>query len=243
MMLRLMKAALGFLLPGGMLLLASLVLVRLQCVQDNLDMILGIYPYLTYLFAFVLGWRFNRSALVFGAAAIALTHWCLMWFGPGNGFSQIYWRVAIASASLLLPVNLLVLSLAKERGIFTARGVSRFVLIMIQPLLVGMMAGRNPERYLALLEQDLVSLTPLSQRSRFTRYRPSRSRSRSWVIAFMYYRGQSAKESGLFWAVCAVYAALAATGSRPGWDSISQCILHPAGLGHRGFHAMAFRTN
>ena len=146
-----MKVVLLFFLPGGMLLLASLVLVHLEGVQANLGTILQIYPYVTYLVAVVFGWRFNRSALVFGVVAIACTHWYLMHFAVALPTGDIYWRVAYISAALLLPLNLLFLSLVSERGIFTPRGMVRFVFILIQPFLVGIIAGRNPERYVELL--------------------------------------------------------------------------------------------
>ncbi len=240
-MLKHIRAVMSFILPGGMLLLASLVLVRLHGFQNNLDTILGIYPYVTYPVAFVLGWRFNRSALVFGAAAIAMAHWCLMWFGPGHGFSQVYWRVAYVSASILLPINLLVLSLAKERGIFTPRGISRFVLIMIQPLLVGMIAGRNPELYLSLLEQGLVEL-PLIQAPMVHQIPSLVFIFSLMAMAFMYYRSPSAKESGLFWTICAVYAALASSFSQPemGFHFTSASFILLISVIEVS-HAMAFR--
>jgi len=201
-----MKAILSFVLPGGILFLASLVLVHLQPVQSQLGLILKIYPCVTYVFCFIMGVRFNRSALVFGAFGIGLTHWCLLYFGARQGYPDIYWRVAYLSAALLLPANLLVLSLARERGVFTVRGISRFVLILIQPLLAGMIAGRNPERYTAALGGDPFPVAFLNAIG-MPQIPSIMFMATLLVMAFLYYRSHGARESGVFWAVCACLAA------------------------------------
>jgi diguanylate cyclase (GGDEF)-like protein len=208
-----MKAVLSFFLPGGMLLLASLILVRLEGVQTNLGTILEIYPYVTYLVAVVFGWRFNRSALVFAAIAIALTHWCLMHFGVALPTHDIYWRVTYASAALLLPLNLLVLSLVSERGIFTPRGMARLVFILVQPFLAGIIAGRNPERYVELLGYDILPW-PFLHVLRVSQIPAMACLLSLIVITLMYIRNRSAKESGFFWGICAIFMALACVDNR-----------------------------
>jgi hypothetical protein len=72
------------------------------------------------------------------------------------------WHIAYDSAALLLPLNLLVLSLVKERGFLTPNGIMRFIFILAQPFLVGMIAGPDPEHYVAVLEKDLVPWSFLS---------------------------------------------------------------------------------
>jgi len=205
-----MKVVLSFFLPGGMLLLASLILVHLEGVQTNLGTILHIYPYVTYLIAVAFGWRFNRSALVFGVVAIALTHWCLMHFGVAH---DIYWRVAYASAALLLPLNLLVLSLVSERGIFTPRGMARLAFILVQPFLVGIIAGRNPERYVELLGYDLLPWQFLHV-LRVPQIPAMACLLSLIVITLRYIRDHSAKESGFFWGIGVIFMALACADNR-----------------------------
>ncbi len=208
-----MKEVLLFFLPGGMLLLVSLLLVHLQGVQANLGTILQIYPQVTYLVAVVFGWRFNRSALVFGTIAIALSHWCLMHFGVVLSTQDIYWRVAYISAALLLPLNLLVLSLVSERGIFTTRGMVRLVFILVQPLFVGIIAGRNPERYVELLGYEVLPLHLLHV-LKVPQIPAIVCLLSLIIITFMYIRGRSAKESGFFWAIGVIFMALSCLDDR-----------------------------
>jgi diguanylate cyclase (GGDEF)-like protein len=208
-----MKEVLLFFLPGGMLLLVSLLLVHLQGVQANLGTILQIYPQVTYLVAVVFGWRFNRSTLVFGTIAIALTHWCLMHFGTALPNHDIYWRIAYISAALLLPLNLLFLSLVSERGIFTPRGIIRLVFILAQPFFVGIIAGRNPERYVELLGYSIFPWQFLHL-LRVPQIPAMACLLSLLIITFMYIRERSAKESGFFWAVSVIFMALACTDNR-----------------------------
>jgi diguanylate cyclase (GGDEF)-like protein len=238
-----MKAVLSFFLPGGMLLLASLVLVHLQLVQANLGTIVQIYPCVTYLFAGVFGWRFNRSSLVFGAGAIALTHWCLIHFVSGQPNGDIYWRVAYTSASLLLPLSLLFLSLMRERGILTQRGMGRLAIILVQPLFVGIVAGRDPERYVQILGHDIISWHFL--RTLSVPQIPVMACLLSLMaVTFMFIRNRNAKESGFFWAIAAVYAALACADNRLQMDfhfATASFILLVSMI--EVSHAMAFRDD
>jgi diguanylate cyclase (GGDEF)-like protein len=200
-----MKAVLWFFLPGGVLFLASLSLIHVPAVQGHLSEIVAVYPLAVYVIASLFGWRFNRSVLVFGTAAIALSHWCLVHFGVPRPEGELAWHIAFGSAALLLPLNLLALSLFKERGIFTARGVLRLGMIVVQPLLVGMLAGRDPGRYVDLMEKDLLPF--LFLKALEVPQIPAAAILVSLVVAgCLFLHGRGARESGLFWALCAVFA-------------------------------------
>jgi hypothetical protein len=126
-----MNAVLSSLLPGGVVLCAALFLVNIPCIQDNIGDIAGVYPYAAYLFSMAFGWRFNRAVLAFGAVCMAVTHWCLLHFGALHHGSDLYWRM-LCLGSLLLPLNLLALSLFKVGEIFT-RGSVQAGLIPASP--------------------------------------------------------------------------------------------------------------
>jgi diguanylate cyclase (GGDEF)-like protein len=81
-------------------------------------------PYAVSLVGAVIGWRFNRSRLVFSLIAVSIGQWMLT--GPANsirpGSSAELGYMAYA---LLFPVGLLALSLFKERGLLTRHGLIR----------------------------------------------------------------------------------------------------------------------
>ncbi|HPJ06761.1 MAG TPA: GGDEF domain-containing protein [Deltaproteobacteria bacterium] len=203
-----MNAVLSSLLPGGVVLCAALFLVNIPCIQDNIGDIAGVYPYAAYLFSMAFGWRFNRSVLAFGAVCMALTHWCLLHFGALHHGSDLYWRIAYVSASLLLPLNLLALSLFKERGIFTPRGLFRLVVILGQPVAAGIIAARDPQRFLEVLEGNIVE-TPWLDGLPVPQIPSAVCLGCLIVLAWLFMRNRGAKEGGFFWAVCAVFAAMA----------------------------------
>ncbi|MCE5275478.1 MAG: GGDEF domain-containing protein [Syntrophaceae bacterium] len=209
-----MKAIISLFLPGGLLVLASLFLVHLGGVKAHLDTIAGVYPYVVYIGAMLLGWRFNRSALVFGTVSIALAHWCLALFTPGMPGAEITSRIAYDAVTLLLPLNLLVLSLVKERGFITPWGIGRLSLILGQPLMVGLIVGPDPWRFAALLEYEylpwgFLSLQPVSQTGIAVCI------ATLALLGFRSVRSCGAKESGFFWAAAACFAALSAAGQGP----------------------------
>lgn len=203
-----MKALLWFLMPGGMLYCASLILALIPDLAAHMDAIVGVYPPVVYVCAIIFGWRFNRSALVFGTLSIALVHWCLVHFSASGDMIR---GIALTSAMLLLPLNLFILSLSQERGLFTARGIARLLFIPAQVLLVGIIAGRDPARYRAVLEQDLLAY-PLLEGLKVPQIPLFLSVVFLAVIAVRYVRDRSAKESGFFWAIVMVLSALSQAG-------------------------------
>jgi diguanylate cyclase (GGDEF)-like protein len=209
--LKILKGAISFILPGGLLAAASVIILHLEKVEIHLGLIADIYPPIVYLVSILLGWRFNRSALVFGTISIAVVHWCFLHFGPGHPGGMIMWRMAYNAAALLLPMNLLLLSVVKERGFLTPSGIMRFIFITAQPFLVGMIAGPDPERFVAVLEKDLVPWPVLSGLP-VSHLGITAFAAALVVVAIRYYRIRTAKESGIFWALVMLFAALAAAG-------------------------------
>jgi len=91
------------------------------------EVIRGLLEYLPYAVTLVglfIGWRFDRSRLVFSLIAVSIGHWMMTGpassIGPGSSGEIGYMAYA-----LLFPAVLLVLSLLKERGLLTRRGLLR----------------------------------------------------------------------------------------------------------------------
>jgi len=87
----------------------------------------GLLPYLPYATALVgavIGWRFNRSRLVFSLAAVAIGHWLLT--GPAQHVRpNTADEIGFLAYGSLFPFGFIALSLLKERGLLTRHGLRR----------------------------------------------------------------------------------------------------------------------
>lgn len=91
------------------------------------EAILGLLIYLPYavsLVGAIIGWRFNRSRLVFSLIAVSIGHW--MMTGPASNISPgSSGEIGYMAYALLFPAGMLGLSLLKERGLLTRHGIIR----------------------------------------------------------------------------------------------------------------------
>lgn len=104
--------------------------------------------------------RFNRSRILFIVLTVVLAYIVLQGFltGLGRAGASIVW----STLCLLIPLNILIYSLLKERGTFTLWGGTRFALLLI-PFTVTMgLAQHYPEALNALLHTRLLNHELLS---------------------------------------------------------------------------------
>mgnify|MGYP006910698025 CR=1 FL=1 len=106
-------------MPGGMLFFASLIVVHMDMISRSLPAITGVYPYIVFASAVLIGWRFNRSSLVFAAIILAISDRALLYFTGGFPAEGTIEKAVFLAVGVLLPVNLALLCLMKERGILT----------------------------------------------------------------------------------------------------------------------------
>lgn len=126
------------LLPGGLLVLVGLILLRPGALPDALQPYVQAYPYAVFGVGTVLGWYFNRSRIVFALLILSLAGLALHRVGGwGTGMDEVG-RVVFLAVATLLPLNLATFAVLKERGLFTARGASRLIAVAAQVLAVDM---------------------------------------------------------------------------------------------------------
>ena len=105
--------------------------------------------------------RFNRSLVFFTMLAMAVAYAIMQWYLPMVGWVEA--RVIWNALCLLLPFNIVMISLLKERGILTWWGSTRAAFILL-PILVIMVAAKYyPESLLHALTMRLVDLSLLKQ--------------------------------------------------------------------------------
>jgi len=152
---RFWKALLLLIFPGGVLFAAGLYLQSGAATPPGLVPLLEIFPLLAVAGALLLGWRFNRTRVIWTVLLLVLVDRALVLLGP-------YPReFLLAVAAVLLPLNLLLIGCWSERGIFTRHGLFRLVLFGVQFGLVGWLYRQWPGEVIARLGAPLVTWSPL----------------------------------------------------------------------------------
>ncbi len=130
------RAFLWFFLPGGLLFCLGLAFALVARFQPLVPGIAAIAPYAVLAVATLLGWRFNRSRLVYGVAVLFLADLFLAGFPVAQAGPGSTGRNVLNCLALLLPLNLAIIFLMRERGLATVWGMWRLTSIVLQPLVV-----------------------------------------------------------------------------------------------------------
>lgn len=164
------KAVLSLGLPIIILLLAYLALTNAPGMPPAVTKTIPYWPYLFLLTAGVLAYRFNQSRIFY----LVLTYVFIQLLASGNivkwnngdaRFDLIYTLVGI-----LVPINILLLGLVKERGIFSRWGWLKLSFLAAQILGAGWIVTSAPLDLLAIINGEFLSamfqfipeMTPLS---------------------------------------------------------------------------------
>ena len=158
-----MKRILSLFVPEAPILVGAALLVTLPSLRDAAVGLVAFYPYTVLAAALLLGFRFNRSRLVFTVALLALTQYVL-----DGGVATPEQRLFFHATTFLLPLNLALVALLPERGTVTTAGLLRWVLIAVQVVIVAFLARSFPTEATAILRTRflpavLTNWTPLAQ--------------------------------------------------------------------------------
>lgn len=232
------RALLRFFIPGGLLLLGAILTIHNQWIHELPPAVRHLAPYMVAGGGILLGWRFNRSKLVFAILALFTVERLLTL--PSATVTQALPLITQA-AGVLLPLNLAYYALMSERGFLTTRGIIRLVLFGLQPFLVFALHKWRPtdlQKWLTMPLPHLHLPSPLTITDpAFCAFAIS-----FLLILLAYARRRSAMENAFLWATACSFMALAVT-REP--DAIS-IFLTMAGLALivgviETAHSMAFR--
>ena len=193
----LLRHILTFFLPAGLLFGVMVLLSGDNASAARLASLADIYYYVAVSFALLLGWRFDRSLLIFATIIIALAVWLLNHYGVRGDATA---RIVADIIAVLLPLNLLLLTQARERGIFTLHGLQRWGIILVQPLLIWLLFHYQRYDWLGVFDYIFVTSTALEE---LTLHQPA-------LLAFAItllvtgiraLRHRNPLENAIFWAV------------------------------------------
>ncbi len=158
MPLNLFRRITSFFLPAGLLFAGVVLLAQNETAAARLANLADIYFYVTVAIALLLGWRFDRSLLIFSTVTIAMASWLLNHYGARGDATG---RILSDVIAVLLPCNLLLLTLLKERGSLTLHGMLRWGVLLLQPLLIWLLFHYRRYDWLGVFDTPLITSTAL----------------------------------------------------------------------------------
>src|SRR2546427_1165277 len=105
-----MKRIFSKLVPEVPILVAAALLVTMPALHGTATGLATVFPFTVAAAAMLLGWRFNRSRLVFAIALLALTEFLLL-----KGVDTPRDRLFFHAMTFLLPINLALVDREQER--------------------------------------------------------------------------------------------------------------------------------
>ena len=122
--------------PRGLVVFTTAILLYMGTLDKSLSALVHIYPYAVAAAGLLLGWRFNRSRLVFAILVLALADRALLYFSAGSLASVGDGTNPLQHCRFSASLNLAALSLMQERGIITVHGIVRLSFMLSQAVVV-----------------------------------------------------------------------------------------------------------
>lgn len=206
------KILFSLFVPGGLVFVAAVSLIQANVLAPWLPQIVRIAPVAVLAAGMLLGWRFNRSRLVFALLILAITDRSLFHFAQATTPGTISGRFIFNAVAVLLPLNLALLSLLKERGIATLHGALRTGLILAQPLAVAATCHYRWSALNVYLDYPLIKTSLVRHLPALPLPQPAliAAALAFLVLAWGFVRRRGAMESGFLWALPTVCMGLAA---------------------------------
>jgi diguanylate cyclase (GGDEF)-like protein len=197
--------------PGGILLLAAVVLISgifASVSSTGVDY----YYYAVFAAGALLALRFRSSRVLLALVFLLLSHRALAFFSIPVGHTLVPTRVAIQAISVLLPINILIIAFTRERGFTVPSVAPKLCLLFIESVFVAILCRPSQMTNPAPLHPGLTSHSSFH----WTTVPPFATVV--FVVAFvvlviraLLYR--KPLESGLLWSLVATFLAVAAGGT------------------------------
>ena len=198
-------------MPGGVLLALAALLIRLGVFADPMSQGTRLMPYVVFAVGLILSATFNRSRLFFALLALVLAE---SWMGallprmtsPGAAHAVFNF------IALLLPLNLLAFSFARDSGVISPAGRKRLMVVAAEIVAVMILSTPFAARAAALLDATLVPRY-LTDWSRLPQLALLFFVSAAAVVVASLVRRYDVVQSSLLWTLVAAFCALRVGGT------------------------------
>jgi diguanylate cyclase (GGDEF)-like protein len=194
--------------PGGILLLAAVALLQGGVLPIS-AVAVDFYYYAVFGAGILLAWRFHSSRVLFALVILLLAHRAIEFFSVGRVASLGPGRIAFETIAFLLPINFIVLSLVRERGLAIPAITPRLVLLFLESVLVAILCRPGETTSPTLLHAAFLN------RSLFHWTRIPQLALLVFAVAFgvllvRLWLYRKPLESGLLWSLAATFLGLQA---------------------------------
>jgi diguanylate cyclase (GGDEF)-like protein len=165
------RKLLALVYPEGLLLLATVALVHWGATVPAAAPFLGLFPLIVLAAGALFGWRFQRGRLLLALLGLVLADRALLWLIPPESDASYAGPVTVRAVAMLLPAMLAVLAFVHERGVLTAAGFRRLLVLLglvVVVLVAWLLSDAYPERMAAMfdaapLPSPFLTWLPLGQ--------------------------------------------------------------------------------
>jgi len=209
------KSILAVLFPGGLIFVIAIGFLRPQGFPMWLQQPIAALPYIVLTFGLIFGWYFASSRMILSLLVLALADRALVLFPTTDADQAAVSQTIVAITAFLVPLNLLAFSILKEDSLSALRGLTRVVLVLVQPfLLLWLCLPDQHDLASSFTREYIPSLymewTPIPQPALFA----FATALLLHVIRFALHRDPL--EGGAIWALFAIFVAYHT--SRYGWQ-------------------------
>jgi diguanylate cyclase (GGDEF)-like protein len=151
-----LKIFFGFFMPGGLVLFTALIVLGKGYLDPWIPQAADFLPYAVLGVGFMLGLRFHRSRSAFAVLLLIFADRLIHYFGPGGVVGSGYETTILNTIAILLPLNIILLYPARDRGVLNPAGLFRLCFILLQPVIVFILLRKKPG-YFVYLYQEILS--------------------------------------------------------------------------------------
>jgi diguanylate cyclase (GGDEF)-like protein len=194
--------------PGGILLLAAAVVLSGGFLSISAAAV-DFYYYSVFTAGIVLAWRFHSSRILFALIVLLLAHRAIEFFSAGRATPTGPGRIAFEAIAFLLPLNFIVLSLVRERGLGIPAITPRLVWLFLESVFVAVLCRPGESTspaflHVAFLNRSWFHWTKIPQLALLT------FAAAFVVLLVRLFVYRKPLESGLLWSLVATFLGLQA---------------------------------